>query len=137
MGNNTTKKAIVINNIRNCLLNDIKSKYIREIIFGYLNTKKILQLIKYNKKLQKKINITINDYENFIIENKIEIELQIDKYQEEKEEKNYFINFEKEDKPFIHIYLNNNNKETKRNYIKKEEFIPTIKIILDLKFKKF
>ena len=82
MGNNTTKKMSVINNIKESLLNDIKSKYIIDIIFDYVNKKKILQMVKYNKKLQKKINMSVYDYQNYI--NKIEIELQIDKNQEEK-----------------------------------------------------
>ena len=34
-------------------------------IFDFINIKKKLQIIKYNKKYQKKLNITLDDYKNY------------------------------------------------------------------------
>ena len=39
-----------------------KSKYILQYILSYLNESKKLKIIKYNKILQKKIDITIDNY---------------------------------------------------------------------------
>ena len=119
-------------------LDEIKSKYIIIKIFDNLKTRKFLQIIKYNKKISKRIDISLKDcLKKFWIDNQIEIELNIFENPKYDEDKKYFINFEKEEEPYIHIYLNNDKKETKRNYIKKDEALSTVKIILDLKFKKF
>ena len=64
--NNYTK----VNNI----LLKIKSKYILKSIFDILIEKKFLQIIIYNKKLQKKLDKKINDYKYEYL--KIEIEIQ-------------------------------------------------------------
>ena len=64
--NNYTK----VNNI----LLKIKSKYILKSIFDILIEKKFLQIIIYNKKLQKKLDKKINDYKYEFL--KIEIEIQ-------------------------------------------------------------
>ena len=58
----------------------IKSKYILKQILENLQKKKLLQIIKYNKTIQNRLNINISDYikicENFT---KIEIELLINR----------------------------------------------------------
>ena len=41
---------------------DIKSKYILKKIFDYLNKKKSLKIINQNSKIQKRLEININDY---------------------------------------------------------------------------
>ena len=52
------------------MLKDIKSKYILEQIFNHINTKSKLKIIKYNKNISQKINITLEEYK---IYNKIKI----------------------------------------------------------------
>ena len=48
------------------MLENIKSLYISKIIFSFLNDKAMhLKLIKYNKSLQKKYEITISNYKIF------------------------------------------------------------------------
>ena len=50
----------------------IKSKYILIEIFGYLSTKKKLEIIKYNKEMQNNFEIKFNDYkeyQNIVIQN--------------------------------------------------------------------
>ena len=44
------------------MLNNIKSYYITKIIFTFMDEKQKLKIIKYNKSLQKNININIINY---------------------------------------------------------------------------
>ena len=46
-------------------LNEIKSRYILKHIIKHLEKIKFLEVIRYNKSLQNKINITLNDYKEF------------------------------------------------------------------------
>ena len=104
--NKTDKKNI---NKTQCklLLNEIKSKYIITKIFDNLKTRKFLQIIEYNKKISKRIDISLKDcLKKFWIDNQIEIELNIFENPKYDEDKKNFINFEKEEEPYIHIYLN-------------------------------
>ena len=54
-------KLISSNNI----LRNIKSIFILKKFFDYLNKGKSLEIIKYNKNLQKRINININNYKEY------------------------------------------------------------------------
>ena len=47
------------------IFENIKSKYILKQIFNNLSKKVSLQLIKYNKHLQKRLNYNINNYKEF------------------------------------------------------------------------
>ena len=54
------KKDKYLKNIK--LLENIKSKYIIKLLFSNLDEKVKLKTIKYNKRLQKKIDINLNNY---------------------------------------------------------------------------
>ena len=110
------------------MLKNIKSNYILKIIFkNNLSDNQFMNLIKYNKKLQKRLNISINDFKTF---KKIEIEVTpIEEL--EIGEKYTFINFNEKNKSFYHIYFDNNKDEINRTYITKEDNIKKIKIIID------
>ena len=56
----------------NFLLNNIKSKYIIVKIFKNVQTNIFLNLIRYNKTFQKRLNKNIDDYKDY---SKIEIEI--------------------------------------------------------------
>ena len=75
---------------------------------------KTLEILKYNKKLQKRLNININDYRKSAI---IEIELKLDNDKYAKF--STFINIFKKDKEYYHIYFDNSNKEIKEIILKK------------------
>ena len=107
------------------LLQDIKSKYIITKIFDNLQKNKFLNIIKYNKKLQKIINIDKKDYEEYL---KIEIEIIPVKDKEGK-----FINKMKD----YHIYFNEHEEEINRNYLTKDDNVSKIKIILEPIVKSF
>ena len=47
------------------MLKIIKSSYFNPIIFSYIDEKQKLKIIKYNKSLQKNLNITIINYKLF------------------------------------------------------------------------
>ena len=47
------------------MLNNIKSSYILRIIFSYIIERKKLKLVKYNRSLQKNINLSIINYKFF------------------------------------------------------------------------
>ena len=107
-------------------LNNVKSKYILQLIFNFLQKNKFLNVIKYNIKLQSKLNLSFNDYKDyFLYLSPIEIEI--------KPNSNYsnFINIPEDDEEFCHIYFDNKREETKRKYLFKGESVEKIKVILD------
>ena len=124
-GKNKIKSKITLKNIN--------SKYILKRILNYLEKKKVLNAIKYNNNLKKRININLKDYKEYS-ENYSSIEIEIkpanNKYGK-------FINIVEEEKLSYHIYFNNNEEEIKRNYINENEKIKLIKIIIDNQIKSF
>ena len=56
----------------NSLFENINCKYILILILEVLKKNKILKIIKYNKKLQNRVDLTINDYIEY---SKIKIEI--------------------------------------------------------------
>ena len=112
-------------------IENIKSKYILEIIFNNLKKNKWLKMIKYNKKIQIRLDININYYKDF----SKEIEIEIVPF---KNVHGKFINIiEKEKEPYYHIYFNNNTKEIKRTYLEENDEIKNIKIIIDYPVESF
>ena len=69
--------------------------------------------MKYNKNIKKRINININNYKEYSeIYSTIEIEIKPvnNKYTK-------FINTNKENEKYIHIYFDNNKREIKRKFL--------------------
>ena len=108
---------------------DVKSKYILQEIFSNLQENKLLDIIKYNKKIQEKLQKDIKDYKTYG-------EIIIEIIPINNRDKNYFINYAEEHK-YYHIYFNDENEEKKRNYFTKNENISKIKIIIDSQVKSF
>ena len=105
---------------------NIKSKCILKNVFNYLEKKKYLNVVKYNKNIMKRINININDYKEYS-EKYTSIEIEIKPCSNKLGK---FINIKGEDEIYYHIYFNNNEEEIKRNYIKGiDKGIDAIKII--------
>ena len=57
-------------------IKNVKSHYIIQLIFEYMTERKSLETIKYNKRIQKRIDINIKHYKAYS-ETKISIELDI------------------------------------------------------------
>ena len=110
-------------------LETLKSSYILKRIFNNVKKYIYLDIIKYNKKLQKRLNLNINDYKEYSY---IEIELKIDEYKYGK-----FINISNEEKKYYHIYFDNTKEEIKRNYLNDNENVKKIKIKIDYEIKSF
>ena len=108
---------------------NIKSNYILKKIFNQLEEKTSLEIIKYSKTIQKRLNKDINDYKKY---NQIEIEI----IPIEKGDKNRFINFlETNLKEYYHIYFNDKKEEISRNYFTKNEKVRKIYVKIDYKIR--
>ena len=94
----------------NPILENIKSRYILSKIYDNIPKKKKLIIVKYNKRIQNRLNLSAKDYEEYC---KIEIEITLNKHGK-------FININKNDKLYYHIYFNDNNEEIKNKYEIKE-----------------
>jgi len=110
-------------------LNKIRSIYILKAILENLKLHKYFDIIKYNKKLQKRLNLSLIDYKEF---NTIEIEII-----PHKNEYGKFINFKSFEEKYYHIYINYNEKERKKNYIDENERIYHIIVKIDREAKTF
>ena len=112
------------------MLNKINSKYILQNIISYLSSKKILLICKNNNNLQKRLEISKNDYIKY---NQIEIDI-IPVEFEKNVNKQAIINYLSVEKAYYHIFIN--DKEVKRrNYLKKNNFSKKIKIVIQKEIK--
>ena len=112
---------------------NLKSTIIIKKIFSYMVQHKSLEIIKLNKKLQKRLNININNYQKYCqLYSSIEIVLK-------PAENIYgkFIKISNEVEEYYHIYFDNSNKEIKRTYIKENEKVKNIKVIIDYQIESF
>ena len=106
----------------------LKSQYaFKMIIKDYLDEKRYLSLFKYNKKYQKILEITKDDYAKKFLQIEIELVLKNPLIEEE----NIFVQIKENKSKVIHIYIN--NKEENKTSIKKDEYNNTtkIKLVLD------
>ena len=89
----------------------LKSDFILKKIFINLKRTKLLEIVNHNKKLQKRLNLNINDYKNYYeLYSPIEIELIFNG-----DEYNKFINISNEEKGYYHIYFDNSKKDIENN----------------------
>ena len=93
----------------NPIIENIKSKYILMKIYDIMTQKKKLEIVKYNKKIQNRLNVGIKDYKECC---KTEIEIIPSKGKYGK-----FININENDKLYYHIYFNDNKEEIKNKFI--------------------
>ena len=114
-------------------LKKVKSQYILKRIFDNIKNKRVLYIIKYNKYIQKKLNLSILFYKEYSeIYTPIEIEIIPLENQNSK-----FINIKETEESYYHIYFNDNQEEIKRNYIGKNDKVKNIRIIIDYKVLSF
>ena len=84
----------------------LKSDYFLQKLFNILLKNKSLDIIKYNKNIKDRIKISIKDYKEYSeIYSSIEIEIKLAKGKYVK-----FININKDDEKYYHIYFNNNKE---------------------------
>ena len=104
-------------------LRNIKYKYILSKILDNLDEIKFLNIIKYNKAIQDICKKNINDYKNKYYEIEIELIPRSERFGKGK-----IINI---DEKYCHIYFDDKPEEVKRNFIKKNEKVSKIKVILN------
>ena len=120
-------------NITACYYTNIKSIYILQKFFENLPQKKSLEICKYNKNIQQRLNLRINDYKKFCESySSIIIDIIPVTY-----DYGVFINFNEEDEKYYHIYFNNSKEEIKRKYIKKHEKVNNINIKINYQVESF
>ena len=110
----------------NIFCTKLKSQYILRKICNNLAQTKLLKYIRYNKEIQNKLEINIDNYTNEYLKSIIEIELNPIKDKCVK-----FINTNKKNQSHFHFYFDNNPKEIKNNYLTKADKVKKIKIIID------
>ena len=111
----------------------IKSSILVKQILLILKPYKMLNIIKYNKSIQNRLKIGVNDYKYYF--EKIIIEITIKRNINMKYLKNYFINIKKGYESFYHFYFDNYKKEIKRNYITNDEKAEKTKTAIDYEIK--
>ena len=89
------------------IYNNLKGDYFLRKVFKNLETKKILNIKKYNN-IKKRINININNYKEYS-EKYSSIEIEIKPVNNNNKYGN-FINISEKDEKYYHIYFNNNKK---------------------------
>ena len=83
----------------NPLTEKIKSRYILSKIYDNMTKKKKLEIVKYNKRIQNRINLSVKNYKEYSETfTPIEIEILPTKYKYGK-----FININENDKLYYHI----------------------------------
>ena len=131
-GSNIEKEGKPKENSNNAYLKRIKSDYFLIKMLSILSRKKLLHIIKYNKKTQKFLDLNINDYKNYCeLFSPIEIEII-----PTKDVYGKFISIA-HDKSYYHIYFNDRKEEAQLNFITGTDKIEKIKIILDYQVKSF
>ena len=113
-------------------LKKLKSDYFIRKIFDYISKRKSLETIRYNKNIQKRMNININHYKEYS-EKYSSIEIEIIPM-----ENGYgrFIYIEEKDKDYYHIYYNDNKREEiKSSSLNENDKISKINIIIDYQVK--
>ena len=114
---------------QNTIFKNLKSDYILKMIFNYTPRKTELEILKYNKNLKKRADISFNDYKKYCEQfSSIEIELV-----PIKNSLSNFININAGKEKYFHIYINDNkNQEIKRTKLfGNEDVVEKITIIID------
>ena len=107
----------------------IRSKYILKRILVHLEHKINLEIFRYNKKMQRKLDIRWEDYE--VEFSKLNIELT--PVQNTCGKFITYANINENSKRYIHSYFNDSRKEIRRNVITKGDKVNKIKIVIDYK----
>ena len=112
----------------------LKSDYFLQKLYDNMTKKKKLEIVKYNKRIQNRINLSVKNYKEYS-ETFTPIEIEIIPI---KVKYGRFININENDELYYHIYFNDNKKEIKNKYeINEEDKVKKIKIIIDYQVKSF
>ena len=82
-------------------LKNLQSDYFIQKFFGYMSKRKSLETIRYNKSIQKRINININHYKAYSETKTTKTSIELDIIPK-KGKYGDFINIKEEDKKYLH-----------------------------------
>lgn len=115
-------------------IESIKSDYFLEKVYSRIPKNKCLGIVRFSKKMQKRLGLTIKDYKEYsetLTPIWIELTPVTGKYGQ-------FINIENdEEKQYYHIFFNDSQEEVKKYEIKEEDKVKIIKIVIDPPIKSF
>ena len=115
-------------------LKNLKSDYFIQKFFDYIQKRRTLKTIRYNKSIQKRINLNINHYKEYS-EKYSSIEIEIKPMENEY---GRFINIKEGDEEYYHIYYNDNKKEEiKSTSLNENDKVSKINIIIDYQVESF
>ena len=97
----------------NPIINNLKSDYFLQKLYDIMSKKKKLEIVKYNKRIQNRLNLSAKDYKEYS-ETFTSIEIEIIP---KKGEYGKFININENDKLYYHIYFNDNKEEIKNKKV--------------------
>ena len=115
------------------IFKNLKSDYFLVKIFDNLLRKRSLEIVKFNKYLRERMNMSIKDYKEYAEKfSSIELEIKLVK-------NNYgnFINYDINNEQYYHIYFDNNEEEIGRSFLIENEDINSIKIIIGYQVESF
>ena len=115
------------------IFKNLKSDYFLVKIFDNLLRKRSLEIVKFNKYMRERMNMSIKDYKEYAEKfSSIELEIKLVK-------SNYgnFINYDINNEQYYHIYFDNNEEEIRRSFLIENEDINSIKIIIDYQVESF
>ena len=116
------------------VLQNLKSDYFIQKFFDYIQKRRKLKTIRYNKSIQKRINLNINHYKEYS-EKYSSIEIEIKPM---KNKYGRFIKIKEEDEEYYHLYYNDNKKEEiKSTSINENDKVSKINIIIDYQVESF
>ena len=111
------KNKVIKNDESNSVLRNIKNNNVLKKIFNNILKIKSLEIVRWNKKIQNRLNLDIKYYKEYsekFTDIEIEIIPCINQY-------GSFINIRENEKLFYHIYFNDNKEEIKNKYSINEE----------------
>ena len=126
------QKEEIINNQNKSknLFENLKNDYFIKLLFNTVHERKSLEIIKYNNKIKKRLNININNYKECCEKySSIEIELTI-----AENKHGIFINSASD---YVHKFFDEDKKEINRNILYKDDKVKMIKIIIDYQVESF
>ena len=115
------------------IFKNLKSDYFLVKVFDNLLRKRSLEIVKFNKYMRERMNMSIKDYKEYAEKfSSIELEIKLVK-------NNYgnFINYDIKNEQDYHIYFDNNEEEIGRSFLIENEGINSIKIIIGYQVESF
>ena len=115
------------------IFDDLKSDYFLQKVCDNITKKKTLEIMNYNKKLQRRVKLTFNDYKEFSqLYSSIILELNLIENKYDK-----FINIQEDEEDFFHICFDNSKEEIKRDYLKQNEKVKIVKVKINYQVESF